>query len=114
MARKLIDIFFGLFSPPPQKKKKLNLGAYKCQKSKKSKFLKIAWNGKKIGRKWFLAFLAPPPKKKIKLGGVQKKFVENEKNQSYSTLPEMARKLVENNFGSFYPSPTKKIKKYGI
>ena len=43
----------------------------------------------------------PPPKKKLKLGGVHKFFVKNEKNQSCSKLPEMARKLVENDFWTF-------------
>ena len=37
-------------------------------------------------------FGVPPPKKKNNLGGVQKIFVKNEKNQSCSKLPEMARK----------------------
>ena len=45
-------------------------------------------------------FWGTPPQKKIKnnLGGVQKFVVKNEKNQSCSKLPEMARKLVENDF----------------
>ena len=40
----------------------------------------------------------PPPQKKNNLGGVQKFVVKNEKNQSCSKLPEMARKLVEKDF----------------
>ena len=40
----------------------------------------------------------PPPKKKqtLILGGVQNIFVKNEENQSCSKLPEMVRKLIEN------------------
>ena len=43
----------------------------------------------------------PLPKKKKNLGGVQKFVVKNEKKQSCSKLPEMARKLVENEFWTF-------------
>ena len=45
-------------------------------------------------------FCGTPPPKKIfkKLEGVKKKFVENEKNQSCSKLPEMARQQFENDF----------------
>ena len=46
-------------------------------------------------------FGVPPPKKNSNLGGVQKFVVKNEKNQSCSKLPEMARKLVENEFWTF-------------
>ena len=49
-------------------------------------------------------FLAPPQKN---LGGVKKMFVKNEKNQSCSKLPEMASKLVENDFRTFQPPPRK-------
>ena len=85
-------IIFGLFSPPP---KKIFCWPYNFfgQKWKKSKLLKNAWNGEKIGRKWFLNFLAPPPKIGF-MGGIQKFVVKNEKNQSCSKFPEMARKFV--------------------
>ena len=43
----------------------------------------------------------PPPQIKNNLGAVQIFFVKNEKNQSCSKLPEMARKLVENDFRTF-------------
>ena len=44
---------------------------------------------------------SPSPPPQINLEGVQKKFVENEKNQCCSKLPEMARKLVEHDFWTF-------------
>ena len=55
--------------------------------------------------------LVPPPPKKI--GGIHKNFVKNEKDQSCSKLPEMARTFVENDFwrvsnkyfGTFISSP---------
>ena len=74
-------MIFELFSPPPPKK--INFGGVQkffCQKWKKSKMFKIAWNGKKIGRKRFLDFLAPPPKK---IRGVQQFFVEDEKSKLF-------------------------------
>ena len=40
--------------------------------------------------------LFSPPQKNLE--GVQHFFVKNEKNQSCAKLPEMARKLVENEF----------------
>ena len=61
---------------------------------KKSKLFKIAPNGQKIGRNWFLD---PPPKKKY-FGGRTKNFGQKWKNQSCSKLPKMARKLVKNYF----------------
>ena len=84
-------------SPPP---KKIFAGRtnFFGQKRKKSKLFKIAWNGEKISQKRVLDFLAPPQKK---LEGVQKIFVENEKNQSYSKFAEMAIKLVEKGFWTF-------------
>ena len=69
---------------------------------------KIAWNGEKIGQKWFWDFLAPPNK----IWGAYKKFCQKWKNQSCSKLPELARKLVENDFWKFNPPP-KKINKLG-
>ena len=48
--------------PPPLKKIRV---PKKKIKLKKSKLFKIAWNGEIIGRKQFLDFLAPPPKKRI-------------------------------------------------
>ena len=51
----------------------------------------------KIARNEFWTFLAPPKN----LEGLQKIVVKNEKNQSFSKLPEMARKLVENEFWTF-------------
>ena len=47
-------------------------------------------------RKWFLDFLGPP-----QIGGRAQNFVKNEKNQSCSKLPKMARKLVKNDFWTF-------------
>ena len=85
---------------PPIKKNRVPKKSF-VKNEKKSKLFKIAWNGEKIGRKWVLDFLAPPPQKKKNWGGVQHFFVENEKNQSCSKLPEMARKLVENKFWTF-------------
>ena len=44
-------------------------------------------------------FGVPPPKiAKNNLGGVQKKIAKNKENQSCSKLPEMARKIVKNDF----------------
>ena len=102
----LLKMVFGLCSLCP---KKFGGCTNKfCQKLKKWKLFKIAWNVEKIGRKLFLDFLAPPTKKNFNWGGVQI-FLSNEKNQSCSELPEMARKLVENNFLIFSP-PLKKTK----
>ena len=56
---------------------------------------------RKLVKNNFWTFKPPPPPQKKKLGGVQIKFVKNEKNQSCSKLPEMARKLVENDFLDF-------------
>ena len=72
--------------------------------AEKSKLFKIAWNGEKIGRKRVFDFFGPNPPKNLE--GVQKNVVENEKNQSCWKLPEMARKLVKNNFYLFSPSPS--------
>ena len=52
----------------------------------------MARNGEKMGRKLFLDFLTPPPKKK--LGGRTKKCCQK--------WPEMARKLVENDFSKTF------------
>ena len=99
MARTFIKSDFQFFDPPPPKE---IWWAYKFffSKMKKSKLFKITWNGEKISQKRVLDFLAPPPKKKY-LEGVQKIFFKNEENQSFSKLPEMARKLVENEFWTF-------------
>ena len=65
---------------------------------------KSAWNGEKISQKQVFDFLAPnPPPKKLNWGAYK-----NEKNQSCSKWPEMARKIVENDFRNIGP-PTKKI-----
>ena len=73
MARKLVEHDFWNFYPPPQKNwRTTNF----CQKLKKSKLFKIAWNGEKTSQKWFLDFLAPPKKK---LGGVQHLMSEMKK-----------------------------------
>ena len=42
-------------------------------------------------------FWGPPPQKKIKFAGRTKNVGQKLKNQSCSKLPEIARKLVENN-----------------
>ena len=53
----------------------------------------------------------PPPKKKILMWGLYKNLLKkNDKNQSCSKLPEMARKLVEQIFGVFSP-PNKSTQK---
>ena len=133
---------FGLFNPPPKKKKKIGgrtnffcwrwkkikvvqnylkwqenwskmilwlfsphskkIGGrtnFFCQTWNKSKLFKIAWNGEKIGQKLFRTFQPPPHTKK---------------NKICSKLPEMARKLVENDFLDFsLPSTaTKNLKKF--
>ena len=50
--------------------------------------------------------VSPPSQTKIKnLGGVQNFFVKNEKNQSCSKLPKLARKLVKPEFWIFSPHP---------
>ena len=56
-------------------------------------------------RERFFDFLAPPQQI---FGGRTKFFVKNEKNESCSKLPEMGRKLVENDFWTLYPPPKKK------
>ena len=58
LARKLVtNNFFEFLSPPPKTKFGENY--------KNSKLVKIAWNGDKIWRKWFLA---PPPPRISKVG----------------------------------------------
>ena len=54
------------------------------------------------------------PTAKKNWGGVQKNVVKTEKNQSCSKLPEIARKLVENNFLIFGPPPTNYVQTYYI
>ena len=49
-----------------------------------------------------LGLVSPP-----QIGGRAKNFVKNEKIQSCSKLPKMARKLVKNYFWTFQPSPKK-------
>ena len=39
---------------------------------KKTKLVKIAWNGEKIGRKQFLEYLAPPAKNRVQQNYCQK------------------------------------------
>ena len=97
-GEKIIRKWFSDFLAPPKK-----IGGRTKNffwKWKKSKLFKTAWNGEKISRKRVLDFLAPPPKF-FWGGGVQKKIVENENNQSCSKLPEMARTLVENKIRTF-------------
>ena len=50
---------------------------------------------------------SPPPQ--IIFGGRTKTFVKNEKNQSCSKLPEMARKLVNNYFFYFLAPPPRNL-----
>ena len=78
---------------PPQIKK---IGYLKKLLSKIQK-IQVVQNCLKW-RERVLDFLAPTPKTKLNLGGVQHFFVETEINQSCSKLPEMGRKLVENEF----------------
>ena len=82
---------FWIFSPPPKKKKIGGRTKIFYQKWKNQSCSKWRENWSK----WFLDFLALPPPKKI--GGLYTFFLSNEKNQSCSELPEMARKLVEDN-----------------
>ena len=51
---------------------------------------------RKLVENVFFDFLGPPPKKNLL--AVQKLLVKNVKNQTSSKLPEMAKKLVKNNF----------------
>ena len=64
----------------------------------------LKWQEKLVENKFWT--LQPPPQKN--LGGVQKIFVKNEKNQSSSKLSEMARKLVEHDLWTFQPPPPPK------
>ena len=66
-------------------------------KWKKTKLFKIDWNGEKISRKYFFLLFSPPPQKKL-FGGCTTICRQKWKK---SKLPEMARKLVGNNFGFF-------------
>ena len=96
--------FLDFLAPPP--KKKIIWGAYKTNLSKMEK-IKVVQNWLKWREHWSktsLGLFSPPPQK-IYLEGVQQFFVENEKNQSCSKLPEMARTLVENEFWTFQPPP---------
>ena len=65
------------------------------------KKIKVVQNCLKWRENWskmvFELFRAPQKN----LGGVQIFFFKNEKNQSCSKLPEMARKLVKNEFWTF-------------
>jgi len=66
------------------------------------KKIKVVQNSLKWRENWSktsFGIFSPPPKKDLE--GVQNFFVKNEKNQSCSKLPEMARKLVENEFWTF-------------
>ena len=88
----MVKMNFGL--PPPTKK--IIWGAYNIFLSKTKK-IKVVQNCLKWRENWsktsFGLFKPPPPKKNLR--GVQKNFDKNEKNQSCSKLPEMARKLVK-------------------
>ena len=65
------------------------------------KKIKVFQNCLKWRENWsktIFGFVSPPPKK----NRVPKNnFVKNEKNRSFSKLPEMARKLVEIDFLNF-------------
>ena len=105
MARKLVEFFFGFFSLPPQKKQgtlRKNLS-----KMKKNKFVQNCLKWRENQTKTSFGLFSPPTK--TNLGEVQNLFVENEKNQSCSKLPEMARTLVENEILTFQPPHPKKI-----
>ena len=82
-----VKIIFGFFRPPPKK------GTYKIFVQKTNKHVVQNWHKWRENRS--KRFLDAPPPKKIR---VPKKIVKNEKNQSCSELPEMARKFDENNF----------------
>ena len=75
------------------------------------KKIKVVQNCLKCREHWSKTIfgLFSPPQNKFG-GSVQKIFVKNEKNQSCSKLPEMGRKLVENEFWTFKaPNPRKKL-----
>ena len=78
------------FLDPPTKKNWVGEHKFLVRNEKSNSF-KIAWYGEKFGRYWFLFFLAPNKK----IWGRKKMLVKNEKNQTCSKLPDMARKLVE-------------------
>ena len=52
---------------------------------------------------------SPPPQKKIKLGGVQKKFVKNEKIKVVKNCLKWRENWLKTSFGLFNPLPPKKI-----
>ena len=90
--------------PPP---KEIKLGGrthFFCQKWKKSKLLKITWNGKKIVRKWFLEFLAPHPKINW---GAYKNFCQKWKKSKFFKIAWNGEKIGRKWFLDFL-APTKK------
>ena len=90
---------FGFVGPPPPKKK---FGGRTKNFLSKMKKIKVVQNCLKWRENWpktIFGFFAPPPKKNWK--PYKNIFVKNGKNQSCSKLPEMARKLVENDFWTF-------------
>ena len=78
MARKLVkNDFLILTTPPLLKVNKIWYLQICCQKWKKSKLFKIAWNGEKFGQKMIFGLFGPPPPKN--LVGVQKKLSKMKK-----------------------------------
>ena len=65
--------------------------------NEKTKVVQNCLKWREILSKMISGLFSPPPPKKINnLEAVQHFLVKNEKNQSCSKLPEMARKLIEN------------------
>ena len=96
MARKLVEKIFGLFSPPP----KINLEGVQ-QIFVKNEKIKVFQNCLKWRENWTkirFETCSPPASKKV---GYLQNVCQTEKNQGGSELPEMARKLDENNLFYF-------------
>ena len=73
---------------------------------KKSNLFKIAWNGKKIGRKWFLDFLAPPQKNLV---GVQIIFLQKWKKSKLFKIAWNGEKIGRKWFLNFLAPPKKHL-----
>ena len=70
-------------------------------KMKKNKVFQNCLKWRENWSKIILEVLSPPPKKNKNIWGRTTILFKNERNQSCSKLPEMARKLVENDFRTF-------------
>ena len=89
----MVKINFGV---PPFPTKKENRVPTKINvKNEKIKVVQNCLKWRENWSKMIFGLFSPHPKI---FGGVHIFFVKNEKNQICSKFPEMARKLVENNF----------------